>query len=206
MSALARLKITNGHNCGQNDRMQPLHYRASGLAFTAAFLTAGLVLAGCGGSGSSSNPPPAPPTTSSAPPSTSPSSPPANSSEPTSGPGAVQAIETNWAKFFDAKTPIPQRIALLENGQQFADVIHAQANFTLAKLATAKVTHVTLTGTSQAAVTYSILISGKTGLGGQAGVAVYQDGVWKVGDSSFCGLLKIENAGSSKGLPAGCKA
>lgn len=177
-----------------------------GLVFTAAFLTAGLALAGCGGSSSSPSTPSATPTTSSASPSTSSSTPTTSSSEPASGPAAVQAIEANWAKFFNAKTPIPQRIALLENGQQFADVIHAQAGSTLARLATAKVTHVTLTGTSQAAVTYSILVGGKTGLGGQVGVAVYQDGVWKVGDTSFCGLLKLENAGSSKGLPAGCKA
>ena len=84
-------------------------------------------------------------------------------------------------------------------------MIHAQAGSVLAKEATAKVTHVTLTGTSTAGVTYSILVDGKVGLGGQAGVAVYQDGVWKVGVTSFCGLLKEENGGSSKGLPAGCK-
>ena len=111
----------------------------------------------------------------------------------------------NWTKFFNAKTPTPQRIALLENGPKFAPVIREQAGSTLARLATAKVTHVTLTGTNQAAVTYSILVGGKTGLGGQPGVAVYQDGVWKVGDTSFCGLLKLENGNSSKGLFAGCK-
>lgn len=84
-------------------------------------------------------------------------------------------------------------------------MIRAQAGSTLASLATAKVSHVTLTGTNQAAVTYSILVGGKTGLGGQSGVAVYQDGVWKVGDTSFCGLLKLENGNSSKGLFAACK-
>ncbi len=196
--------ITIGHFCGQNDPMQPLHYRAIGLVSAAAMLTVGAALAGCSSNSSSSPVPPAS-TGSTAPSSSSSSSAPTTSSEPTSGAAATQAIETNWAKFFNAKTPIPQRIALLENGQQFAPVINAQAGSSLAKLATAKVTHVTLTGTSQASVTYSILVGGKTGLGGQSGVAVYQDGVWKVGDSSFCGLLKLENAGSSKGLPAGCK-
>lgn len=196
--------ITNGHNCGQNDPMQPLHYRAMGLVFAAAVLTVGSTLAGCSSNSTSSSGPPGS-TGSTAPSASSSGSAPVSSSEPTSGTAATQAIETNWAKFFNAKTPIPQRIALLENGQEFAPVINAQASSTLAKLATAKVTHVTLTGTSQASVTYSILVGGKTGLGGQSGVAVYQNGVWKVGDSSFCGLLKLENAGSSKGLPAGCK-
>jgi hypothetical protein len=94
---------------------------------------------------------------------------------------------------------------LLQNGSVFAPVIRAQENSSLARLATAKVTHVTLTGTSQASVTYSILVGGKIGFGGQPGFAVYQNGVWNVGESSFCGLLKLENGGSSKGLFAACK-
>jgi hypothetical protein len=182
--------------------MQPLHFRAIGLVSAAALLTVGQALAGCSSSSSA-------PATSSTPavaPSSSSSSAPAGSSEPTSGPAATQAIETNWAKFFSAKTPVPQRIALLQNGSVFAPVIKAQANSTLAKLASAKVTHVTLTGTSQASVTYSILVGGnsKAGLPGITGVAVYENGVWKVGDTSFCGLLKLENGGS-KGLFPACK-
>lgn len=182
--------------------MQPLHFRATGLVSAAALLIVGPALAGCGGNSSSSSTPTTAPT--SAPAS---STAPSTSSEPNSGPGATQAIETNWAKFFNAKTPIPQRIALLENGQKFAPVIRAQADSTLAKLATAKVTHVTLTGTNQASVVYSILVGGnsKAGLPGVTGVAVYQGGVWKVGDTSFCGLLKLENGNSSKGLFAACK-
>lgn len=181
--------------------MQPLHFRAIGLVSAAVLLTVGPALAGCSSSTTSSGPPATTPAT---PPASS-SSAPAGSSEPTSGTGAIQAIETNWAKFFNAKTPTPQRIALLENGSVFAPVIRAQAGSTLARLATAKVTHVTLTGTSQAAVTYSILVGGKTGLGGQSGVAVYQGGVWKVGETSFCGLLKLENGNKTKGLFAACK-
>ena len=170
------------------------------LVSAAALLTIGSAIAGCSSNSSS---PPSSSTPATAPPS---SSAPANpTSEPSTGTGATQAIEANWAKFFSAKTPVPQRIALLQNGSTFAVVIQAQHNSTLAKLASAKVTHVTLTGTNQASVTYSILVGGKTGLGGQPGIAVYQDGVWKVGDTSFCGLLKLENGGSSKGLFAGCK-
>ena len=182
--------------------MQPLHMRAIGLVSAAALPTVGSALAGCGNSSTSSTPA----TTPTGAPATS-SSAPAGSSEPTTGTAAVQAIETNWAKFFNAKTPIPQRIALLQNGSVFAPVIRAQAGSVLARLATAKVTHVTLTGTSQAAVIYSILVGGnaKAGLPGISGVAVYQDGVWKVGQASFCGLLKLENGGKTKGLFAACK-
>ncbi len=174
-----------------------------GLVFAAALLTVGSAVAGCSSNSSTSSTPSTSPTSS---PASSPSSTPTNpTSEPSTGAGATQAIETNWAKFFSNKTPVPQRIALLQNGSVFAPVIRAQAGSSLARLATAKVTHVTLTGTSQAAVTYSILVGGKVGLGGQSGVAIYQNGVWKVGDTSFCGLLKLENGGSSKGLFAGCK-
>ncbi len=184
--------------------MQPLHFRAMGLVSAAALLAIGSAMTGCGGNSSSSNTRAANPSTQ---PQTSSSAPANSSSEPISGAAATATIEANWAKFFNAKTPIPQRIALLQNGSAFAPVIRAQAGSTLAKLATAKVTHVTLTGTNQASVIYSILLGGssKAGLPGVTGVAVYENGVWKVGDTSFCGLLKLENGGSSKGLFAACK-
>ncbi|HEY3906127.1 MAG TPA: hypothetical protein VGM14_19615 [Streptosporangiaceae bacterium] len=169
----------------------------------ALLLSVGIALAGCS-SGSSSSSTPKPPAGSSS--SSSSSAPPAGgSSEPASGNGAISAIKTNWAKFFNAKTPTAQRIALLENGSGFSSVINSQAGSPLALAATAKVTNVSLTGTTQAAVSYGIYLSGKSALPGQSGVAVYQDGVWKVGDTSFCGLLKLEAGGSTKGLPAGCK-
>ena len=182
--------------------MQPLHVRAIGLVSAAALLTVGSALAGCSSNSSTSSTQTTPPTTAPASSSSAPTG-----TEPTSGAAAIKAISTNWAKFFNAKTPIPQRIALLQNGSVFAPVIRAQAGEYLARLATAKVTHVTLTGTSQAAVIYTILVGGssKAGLPGQTGVAIYQGGVWKVGETSFCGLLKLENGGKSKGLFAACK-
>ncbi len=191
--------------------MQPLQFLRAGQVSAVALLALGAALAGCS-TGSSSSSSPAPPANSSsapAPPAQSSSSPaPASSSsssEPASGAGATKAIETNWAKFFNAKTPISQRLALLQNGSQFAPVIKSQAGSTLALAATSKVTHVTLSGANQAAVTYSILVGGQPALSNQSGTAVYQDGVWKVGVTSFCGLLKLENAGKSKGLPAACQ-
>ncbi len=189
----------------QNAAMQPLRFREAGVIPAALLLSVGVALAGCSSGTSSSSTPNAP----SAPPSSSSSSssapPSSGSSEPASGNGAVAAIKTNWAKFFNAKTPTAQRIALLQNGSGFSSVINSQAGSPLALAATAKVTNVSLTGTTQAAVSYGIYLSGKSALPGQTGVAVYQDGVWKVGDTSFCGLLKLEAGGSSKGLPAGCK-
>lgn len=114
-------------------------------------------------------------------------------------------ITHNWEKFFNAKTPVAQRVALLQNGSAFARVISAQAGSGLASTASAKVTKVIVTSPSQATVKYAILISGSPALSNQSGVAVLQGGTWKVGLASFCGLLTLENNGKTSGLPSLCK-
>jgi hypothetical protein len=134
------------------------------------------------------------------------SAPATSSSAGIGGAAAVTAITTNWEAFFNAKTPTPQRVALLEDGSQFQSVIQAQAGSGLAALATAKVTHVTVNSPTMATVTYDILVSGTPELKNQTGTAVLQDGTWKVGVTSFCGLLTLENAGKTSGLPAACKS
>ena len=156
----------------------------------------GVGIAACGSSnnsGASSSPSASAPATSA--PATSASAAPSGS--------AAATITANWEKFFSAKTPVAQRVALLQNGSVFASVIRAQAGSGLAATATAKVSKVTVTSSKQATVKYSILISGATALANQTGVAVYQGGTWKVGLASFCGLLTLENSGKT---PAVCKS
>ncbi len=99
-----------------------------------------------------------------------------------------------------------KRVSLLQDGQTFQSIIKSQAGSGLAASATAKVTKVTMVSSTQAKVTYSILIGGQSALAHQAGVAVFQDGTWKVGLASFCGLLALENGGKTSGLPAACKS
>jgi hypothetical protein len=67
----------------------------------------------------------------------------------------------------------------------------------LASQASAQVTSLTLTSPTQAAVKYNILLSGSPVLKNQTGTAVYEGGIWKVGDASFCGLLTLENNGKA---------
>ncbi len=156
-------------------------------------------IAACGSSnnsGASSSPSASAPAT---------SAPATSASAPASG-SAAALITANWEKFFNPKTPVAQRIALLQNGQVFASVIRAQAGSSLASSATAKVTKVTVTSPTQAKVTYSILIGGSPALANQSGVAVLQGGTWKVGLASFCGLLTLENGGKTSGLPSLCKS
>lgn len=119
---------------------------------------------------------------------------------------AESQIKANWMAFFNPKTPVAKRISLLQDGQEFASVIKSQASSSLASQASAKVTKVTVVSATQATVIYSILEGGKTVLAKQTGVAVFQDGTWKVGIASFCRLLTLENGGKTSSLPAACKA
>jgi ABC-type glycerol-3-phosphate transport system substrate-binding protein len=157
---------------------------------------AGLGLAACGSSSSSTTP--------AASPSSPAASPAASASSAASGDAKV--IAANWAAFFNAKTPVATRVGLLQDGSDFSSIIKSQAGSGLASQATAQVTKVTVITSSEAQVTYSILISGTPELKNQNGTAVYEDGTWKVGVISFCGLLTLENGGSTSSLPAACKS
>ena len=114
---------------------------------------------------------------------------------------AVTQIKANWVTFFNPKTPVTQRVNLLQNGPAFQSIIQAQAGSPLASSATSSVSAVTVESSTQAKVTYSILVGGSPALKDQPGVSVFQDGIWKVGDQSFCALLTLENNGKA---PSAC--
>ncbi|MGH3158837.1 MAG: hypothetical protein ACRDNF_20015, partial [Streptosporangiaceae bacterium] len=173
-------------------RIRLITHRIVALPAVAAAI--GLALAGCGGSST-----PKADSSSASTPSTSSA---ASSSPSSGGSSAESAIKTNWVAFFSASTPVSQRVALLENGSQFASLISAQAKSSLASSASATVNSVTNVTSSQADVTYSIDVAGATALSKQKGVAVYQDGSWKVGTASFCGLLQLEKSSGLVKLPS----
>jgi hypothetical protein len=158
----------------------------------------GLGLAACGSSSSSTPPASSSPTAS---PSAS-----ATSSGSSASAADEKEITANWEAFFNAKTPVAKRVSLLQDGSTFSSIIKSQAGSGLAAEATAQVTKVTMITSSEAQVTYSILVSGTPELKNQNGTAVLQDGTWKVGVTSFCSLLTLENGGSTSSLPAACKA
>jgi len=115
-------------------------------------------------------------------------------------PNARAEIIANWEAFFSGKTPAKKKIALVQDGAEFAKVITAQAkNNPMAASTTAKVLKVTVTR-SKATVVYTIYLAGKPALSNQKGFAVLVGKTWKVGAPSFCGLLSLE--GSAKGIPA----
>jgi len=135
---------------------------------------------------------------------TKPPTPTASSSSPPSTANAAAEITANWEKFFSAKTPVPTRVSLLENGSQFPTAALAPTG--LAAEASAKVLSVTNVTASQATVKYDVLLGTSVALPNQTGTAVYQDGTWKVGAASFCGLLSLEAGGKTSSLPPVCKA
>jgi hypothetical protein len=161
----------------------------------------GLVLAAaitaCSSSSSSSSSSPA----------ASPSAP-ASSAAPTSssaGTGgsstATATIKANWEKFFSGSTPTSQRVSLLQNGQTFASTISAMS--ALGSSASAKVSAVQLTSASRATVTYTVYLGKTAALPNAKGVAVLEDGTWKVSDASFCQLLTLQNGGK---VPSVCSS
>lgn len=115
-------------------------------------------------------------------------------------------IAANWTEFFNPKAPPAKRLALLQNASQFTSAMAGMAKNPQAATSSSKVDAVTVVSSSDAKVTYDILVSGTPALKGQAGEAVKQGGTWKVSDKSFCALLAMQNGGKTSGLPAACKS
>jgi len=172
------------------------HLLARRIAAPALGLALAATMAACSSSSSPATTP-----SSSAPASTSAS---ATASSAASGSAAVAQITANWEKFFDASTPTADKVKLLQNGTVFEPAIKAFASFPLASGIAAKVTSVTINSATKAAVTYNLTAAGGSALlSGQKGVAVYQDGTWKVGDASLCGLFRLIPGGT---IPAACNS
>jgi hypothetical protein len=112
---------------------------------------------------------------------------------------AKAQIKSAYVKFFSGKTPVSERVALLQNGPKFKPVIEAFASNPLAKSASATVSSVTLQGPDKARVVYTVKVGG-TGLPKQTGTAVRENGTWKVGYASLCKLVALQGS-----TPAVCK-
>jgi hypothetical protein len=165
----------------------------------ALVLALALAVAACSSSSSSSS---SSASASSAPASSAPaSSAPASSASGNSA--AVAEITANWEKFFNFGTPTSERVALLQNGSAFSSAISALSKIPLASGIGAKVTGVTVNSATSATVNYNLVSGSSTLLSGQTGTAVYEDGTWKVGDASLCGLFKLVPGGT---VPAACNS
>jgi purine-cytosine permease-like protein len=169
-------------------RFQPVAGRVILAPVLGLVLAAAVVACSSSGSSSTSSPGSSSPATS------------ATSSAPATGNAAAQ-ITANWEKFFSSSTPTSQRVALLQNGTAFATAIGSLTHLVNGLGAT--VTAVTVNSPTSATVTYNLTAGGSSLLTHQTGTAVYENGVWKVGDASMCGLLKLAPGAT---LPAACSS
>lgn len=126
------------------------------------------------------------------------------SSSATAGGSAVAQITANWEAFFNPATPNAKRVLLLENGAQFASAISAFSASPLAQSVSSKVDSVSVTSATKANVKYDLTAAGTSVATGQTGTSVLQNGVWKVGDDVFCGLLKQGASLLNISVPAAC--
>jgi hypothetical protein len=138
-------------------------------------LAAGLVLAGCGGSHKSST------------------------TNAFAGYPRTQIIKS-YQTFFAGSTPLARRVALLQNGARFKQVIQGFASNPLAKNVSVKVTSVKPQGPNSANVVYVVKLGGAA-LPKQTGTAVLENGKWKVGDASLCKLVALQGS-----TPSVCKS
>ena len=165
--------------------MKPLRMRI-------VVITAGLVavpaLAAC--SGGSSKPTAS---TSNAP--TTAASESATPSGPSDTTAATAQIKANWHTFFAYSTPRAQQVALLQDGANMTAAIAKAAQEqqqTHIKQA-AVVTGVTFSGPTTATVTYQLLNGKQVLLPAASGLAVLENGTWKVGKQTFCTLVTLGN-------------
>lgn len=128
------------------------------------------------------------------------------SSSAAAGGTAVAQITANWEAFFNPATPNSKRVQLLENGSEFASAINAFSASPLAQQVSSKVDSVSVTSATKANVKYDLTAAGTSVATGQTGTSVLQNGVWKVGDDVFCGLLKQGASLLNISVPAACNS
>ncbi len=139
----------------------------------ALVVVAGLALAGCGGSSGTTT---------------------------TDTTAAARAqIKSAYIKFFSGKTPVSDRVAVLQNGSKFKGLVTSFANNPLAKNVNVTVSSVTIEGGDKAKVVYTVKLGG-AGLPKQTGTAVLENGTWKVGYASLCRLVALQGS-----TPSACK-
>jgi len=143
--------------------------------------------AACGGSSSGGTP------AASSPPSSAATSSSASSNQPADSAAAKAEITTNWEKFLSSDTSQTEAKTLLQQGDSLGPALKkaAQEDKATGGTRSAKVTKITFTSPTQANVNYLLKAAGRTL--NAAGIAVLEDGTWKVSDITFCTLVVLGN-------------
>ena len=115
------------------------------------------------------------------------------------GSSDADQIKQDWTTFFSAKTPVSERVAMLQDGARFKATITSLAKNPLASQLSAKVSSVTLEGQNKAKVVYSIYFGNTNAFPNQTGYAYKQNGKWLVGFAGLCKLIAQQGT-----TPAAC--
>lgn len=169
---------------------------ARGVVATAVLVLAAALTACSDDSGGASSAPPTPSvehSTSARPSATAPADPAA----------AQKEIKQNWEKFFDPAVSAKEKQAVLENGDQMAQVLKGFNGDQRGQQVKAKVEKIEFTSPTGADVTYTLTLKGATALPNASGTAVEQNGTWKVSVNTLCALVQLSGDASSSDAP-GC--
>ncbi|WP_127356986.1 hypothetical protein [Actinacidiphila soli] len=176
-------------------RTAPVALRRRPDAFVAAAI---LLLAACtdSGAGRSAGTPtpansvtaPSAPADSSAPAQHSPS---VTGTAPSDPAQAEDRVRKNWEAFFASTTPLDAKVALVENGEQYALMVQGFADDKRASQFRAQVHDVAFASSAEAEVTYDLSRQGRAVKTGARGMAVSQDGTWKVSVETLCALSQL---------------
>ncbi len=166
--------------------------RGTGRGLAVAVLVLASALTACGDdSGGDDTTPPSPsveqPTT------TEPSP---SASAPDDPAAAEKEIKENWKKFFDPDVPLKDKQAVLENGDNMAQVLESFSGDERGGQVEATVDQVEFTAPTAANVTYTLTLKGATVMPNAAGTAVEQDDTWKVSVKTLCGLVGLSGNAS----------
>ncbi|KOU65636.1 membrane protein [Streptomyces sp. MMG1533] len=116
---------------------------------------------------------------------------------------AEKEIKENWQKFFDPKTALKDKQAVLENGDKMSAVLAGFSGDARGGQVEAEVTKVAFTSPTAADVTYTLTLKGATALPDASGTAVEEDGTWKVSVNTLCALVQL-SGNASQSPAAGC--
>ncbi|WP_329387301.1 hypothetical protein OG625_30225 [Streptomyces sp. NBC_01351] len=111
--------------------------------------------------------------------------------EPADPAAAKAEIEKNWVLFFDPKASTEAKAEVLEHGDLMEPLLSGFANLPNADKTSVKVENIAFTSPTEATVTYDLLVAGSPALSDSKGIAVLDDGVWKVSLKSLCGLIEL---------------
>ncbi|MFI1935684.1 hypothetical protein ACH44C_00540 [Streptomyces purpureus] len=171
---------------------------SAGRRFLGAALTvAGLLLTAACGSDEAGAPHPRPtagsPSTSPPPERrtatpTIPAPPPPTPTAPQDPVAAEKDINAGWERFFSPDASVEERAGFVEDGNQYALMIEALATDPESSLLRAHVDAVTFSSDLRATVHYTLYSDGQRVGPDEPGIAVLQDGTWKISFATLCSL------------------